>query len=89
MEGVPITVLWALGLFVGAVTIAAQLALGYLVCRGVVRLAARVPGPLGRGVRAWDRRNPGVLTSALCVCVLPVFLISLWYGVLGRWLYGP
>jgi hypothetical protein len=29
------------------------------------------------------------LTSALCVCVLPVFVISLWYGSLGRWLYGP
>src|SRR5262245_33765500 len=68
MEAVPLPVLWALGLFVGAITIAAQLTLGCLVCHALVRLAARVPGPLGWGVRVGAEGSEYPDDCSLCLC---------------------
>ena len=81
-----LVVIWFFGFMAGLVLTAVFLGVIAAICEGIVWLAARTPGPIGRGVVKLERYENGLPVAIVFVVLLATLVIGHTTGALWRFL---
>ena len=79
-----LVMIWFFGFMVGLVITAVFLGVIAAISQGIVWLAARTPGPVGRGVSTLERRESGLPAGIFFAIFLATLVISHATGALWR-----
>lgn len=87
MEECLLFILWSACHVAGVFVCIGFLAALGAAAQGLVRLAMKIPGSVGRRLRDCERREPDVPAAFVLLCLFLGLMASLWTGLLGRLLH--